>query len=104
MSTVQITTKNFKREVLDFDGIVLLDFWAPWCGPCRKQRKVLDRIEREQPRKIKICKVNIDEVPEFARKYRVYNIPTLIVFDHGKMRDRAEGLQTKEQVELLLIN
>lgn len=104
MSTVQITTKNFKREVLDFDGIVLLDFWAPWCGPCRKQRKVLGRIEREQPQKIKIGKVNIDEVPEFARKYRVYHIPTLIVFDHGKMRDRAEGLQTKEQVELLLIN
>ena len=104
MSVISVTGETFHREVLEHTGTVLVDFWAPWCGPCRKQRKVLDRIEREQPQKIKIGKVNIDEVPEYARKYRVYNIPTLIVFDHGKMRDRAEGLQTKEQVELLLIN
>ena len=104
MSITTLHEDNFEQEVLRADCPVCIDFWAPWCGPCRKQRKVLDRIEREQPQKIKIGKVNIDEVPEYARKYRVYNIPTLIVFDHGKMRDRAEGLQTKEQVELLLIN
>ena len=83
MSVVTITKDNFKTEVLESERPVLLDFWAPWCGPCRMVSPVVDEIAAENEG-FKVGKVNVDEEEELARQFRVMSIPTLIVFREGR--------------------
>lgn len=94
--------KNFKEDVLEAKLPVLVDFYADWCGPCKMLAPVLEEISEEYGDKLKIVKINVDANSELAQKYRVVSIPTMMVFDHGELRDSFMGYRSKEElVELL---
>ena len=101
MATVEITTANFESEVVNAQGKVLVDFWASWCGPCRMLSPIVDQVAAEQTG-VKVGKVNVDEQPKLAERFNIMNIPTLLVFENGKLTNQSVGLVPKEQVEALL--
>ena len=101
MSTVNITSENFEKEVLHSKKPVLLDFWAPWCGPCRMVSPLVDQVAAEA-KDAKVGKVNIDEQPELARQFRVMSIPTLMVFQEGKVVQSAVGVRPKASILQML--
>lgn len=92
-----VTLENFEQEVLRSDKTVLLDFWATWCGPCRMVAPILEEIAAERP-DIKVCKVNVDEEPELASRYRIMSIPTLMVVKNGQVVNQAVGARPKSQI------
>ncbi|MBP3780824.1 MAG: thioredoxin [Selenomonas sp.] len=101
MATTVLTNDNFKAEVLDFSGTVLIDFWAEWCGPCRMLGPVIDEVAAENPQ-IKVGKVNVDQQQELAAQFGIMSIPTLLVFKNGTKTNESIGLVPKEQVENLI--
>ena len=101
MSVLHITKQNFTQEVINSDKPVLLDFWAPWCGPCRMVGPILDEIAAERP-DIKVCKVNVDEEVELAATFKVASIPTLLVVKDGKIVNQSIGARPKQQILALL--
>ena len=98
MSEMNITKNNFEREVLHSDKPVLIDFWAPWCGPCRMLSPVISEIAEEYGDKIKVCKVNVDDEGELAASFNVMSIPTLVVVKDGKVTNSAVGVRPKAQI------
>ena len=98
MSVHSIQTNQFQNEVLKSDRPVLVDFWAPWCGPCRMVAPVLEEIAREHP-EIHVRKVNVDEEPSLAQQFQITAIPALILFKDGKAVKSAIGVQPKETIE-----
>ena len=96
-----VTLENFDQEVLRSDKTVLLDFWATWCGPCRMVAPILEEIAGERP-DIKVCKVNVDEQPELASRYRIMSIPTLMVVKNGQVVNQAVGARPKSQILSML--
>ena len=96
---VDITDNSFNEEVLGESGPVLLDCWAPWCGPCRMVAPVLDQIAKEYAGRIKIAKLNVDENPITASKYSVKSIPTMLLFKDGKLVKTILGALPKNQIE-----
>lgn len=97
MSYVTLTKDNFVQEVLRSDQPVLVDFWAPWCGPCQALAPTIDEIAQEQSG-VKVGKVNVDNEPELARQYRIMSIPTLMVFRDGEAARREVGGRSKEEI------
>ena len=97
MATVTINKHNFREEILNSDKNVLIDFFADWCGPCQRVLPVLEEIARENP-DIKVGKINVDEQPELASKFRVYTIPALFAFKNGQLVEQAVGVQTKDRL------
>lgn len=97
MSAVNINKNNFHDEVMNSDKPVLLDFWAPWCGPCRMVGPVVEEIAGERP-DIKVGKVNVDEQPELANQFGVMSIPTLVVMKNGKVVNQALGARPKREI------
>ena len=87
---------DFDREVLKADKLVVVDFWAEWCGPCKMIAPLLDEIARELPDKVKIVKVNVETEPQIAQQYGIYNIPTLLFFKDGKVREQVVGTAAKK--------
>ena len=101
MSVHTITKENFDALVLQSGNPVLVDFWAPWCGPCRMVSPIVDEIAGERP-DIKVGKVNVDEQPELAMQFGVMSIPTLLVFKDGQLSQKAVGARPKEDLLKLL--
>ena len=101
MNAVNINKSNFSEEVIHSDRPVLLDFWAPWCGPCRMVGPIVDEIAQERA-DIKVGKVNVDEQPELARQFSVSSIPTLMVVKDGMVINQATGARPKSQLMALL--
>ena len=101
MSATNINQTNFPAEVLRSDRPVLLDFWAPWCGPCRMVGPILEKIAAERP-DVKVGKVNVDEQPELAGQFGITSIPTLMVLKNGEIVNQAMGARPKSQILALL--
>ena len=101
MSVMNISKANFTEEVIHSTRPVLLDFWAPWCGPCRMVGPVVEEIAAERP-DIKVGKVNIDEQPELAGRFGIMSIPTLMVMKDGRIVNQALGARPKSQILALL--
>ena len=101
MSAININKNNFQEEVLNADKPVLLDFWAPWCGPCRMVVPIVEAIAEEHP-EIKVGKVNVDEEQELASQFGIMSIPTLVVMKGGKVVNQALGARPKEAILDLL--
>jgi thioredoxin 1 len=87
---------DFDSEVVKSDKLVVVDFWAEWCGPCKMIAPLLDEIARELPDKVKIVKVNVETEPQIAQQYGIYNIPTLLFFKDGKVREQVVGTVAKK--------
>ena len=101
MSVINIKKNNFQNEVLNSEMPVLLDFWAPWCGPCRMVGPIVDEIADERG-DIKVGKVNVDEQPELAAQFGVMSIPTLVVMKGGKVVNQMVGARPKSQILAML--
>lgn len=86
-----ITDNNFEQEILNSNNPVLVDFWAPWCGPCKQLSPIIDELSKDMEGKITVYKCNIDENPETPSKYAVRGIPTLMIFKNGKLADSKVG-------------
>jgi len=97
MSVITVTKENFKKEVLESDCPVLLDFWATWCGPCMMVSPVVDSIA-EEVRSKKVGKVNVDEQAELAASFGIVSIPTLIVMKDGKIANKSIGVKSKDEI------
>ena len=98
---LEVNAKDFEQEVLEAKETVLVDFWAPWCGPCRMQAPILEKFAEENPA-IKVVKVNVDDNQELAMKHNISSIPSLLVFKNGEAVDFAVGLQSKSALENLV--
>ena len=93
---------NFETDVLGSDQPVLVDFWAPWCGPCRIIAPVIDQLAEESGEKFRFGKLNIDEAPQTPTKYNISGIPTLLIFKNGEEVHRFSGVQSKSEIQKAL--
>ena len=101
MSAINISKENFKEEVLNSEKKVLLDFWAPWCGPCRIVVPMVEQIAKDRP-DIKVGKINVDEQPELASQFGIVSIPTLVVMEGGQILRQVSGARPKHAIEAML--
>ena len=99
---ITFTKTNFEAEVLKSDKPVLVDFWAPWCGPCRMLAPILAEIAEEKADTIKVGKVNVDEEPDLAAKYGISGIPAMLLFKNGKIAATSVGFKPKAEVEAFI--
>ena len=102
MAVVTITNDNFETEVLAADTPVILDFWADWCGPCKMQAPVIDELGEKYEGKVTVAKLNVDDEPSIAARFGVMSIPTLIVYREGEEVTRRVGVQSLDQLEVML--
>jgi len=101
MSVLHVTADNFEEEVLKSDKTVLLDFWADWCGPCKMLMPIIEDVASEVA-DAKICKINVDEEPDLASKYKIMSIPTLMVVKNGEVVKTEVGVQSKSKIKEML--
>ena len=101
MAAINVNHHNFHNEVINSDRKVLLDFWAPWCAPCRMVVPMVEQIAQERP-DIKVVKINVDENPELASRYGVMTIPTLMVMENGQLLNQARGARPKQAILAML--
>lgn len=98
MGLKEINQKNFEEEVLQSDIPVLIDLWAPWCGPCRALTPIVEDIAGEYDGKLKVVKLNVDQSPKIAANYQVMSIPTLLIFKNGQVEAQLIGLVSKDKI------
>jgi len=96
---VEVTDQSFEREVLSYPGTVLLDCWAPWCGPCRLVAPVLDQLAVQYAGRLKVAKLNVDQNPVTASRYAIQSIPTMLIFRNGNQIQRLVGALPKQEIE-----
>ena len=104
MSVLNITQENFEKEVVKSEIPVLIDFWAPWCGPCRMVAPVVDELSNEMSGQIKVGKINVDENPSLAQSFGVMSIPTLTLIKGNKQLMRTVGAQSKQALKQNILN
>lgn len=97
MSAINVNKNNFQSEVMNSDKTILLDFWAPWCGPCRRVAPIMEEISDERS-DIKVCKVNVDEEPELAGEFGIMSIPTLVMVKNGQVVGQTVGARPKNMI------
>ena len=97
-----ITDAQFEEEVLKAKGLVLVDFWAEWCGPCMMLAPTIEQIANEYGDKYKVCKVNVDDQPELAMRFDINTIPTLLIFKDGNLTESSVGIRTMDDILYLL--
>ena len=102
MAELKITTENFENEVMKSNIPVLIDFWAPWCGPCRMMGPIIEQLAEEYEGKAKVGKVNVDEEGELSQAFGVMSIPTIVLVKDGKVVRQAVGARPKAEVEAML--
>ena len=102
MAQLKITRENFENEVMKSDIPVLIDFWAPWCGPCRMMGPIIEQMADEYEGKVKVGKVNVDEEGELSQAFGVMSIPTIVLVKDGKIVKQAVGARPKAEVEAML--
>ncbi len=98
MSNADITDSTFESEVLKNDSVTVVDFWAPWCGPCRKMGPVLDEIAGEFEGKIRVAKINTDENLKTAKEYQISGLPSIVIFKNGEAKETLVGLMPKSAI------
>jgi thioredoxin 2 len=101
---VEVTDDSFAREVLAADTSVLVDCWAPWCGPCRKLSPIIEELASDYANGVKVAKLNVDENPVTASQYGIHSIPTMLLFKDGKLVQRLVGALPKEEIEKNLLS
>lgn len=101
-SLIHVNDNDFEKEILKSDQPALVDFWAPWCGPCRAIAPVLDELAEEYKGKVKVAKINVDENRKLAGDHGVMSIPTMILFKDGKVVDKLVGLVPKDRLKALM--
>jgi len=101
-NVVEVTDASFQREVVDSEMPVLVDFWAPWCGPCKMIAPILDDLAQTHESQVKVCKVNVDNCPEISGKFAVRSIPTLIIFKGGEAVATHIGMARKPELLALI--
>lgn len=101
MAEVILNNDNFKAEVLDAKGLVLVDFWATWCGPCKMLAPTVSEIADEYEGKVKVCKLDVDQAMDIAMSYGVASIPTLILFKDGEIVKKSVGVVSKTEIEAM---
>lgn len=99
MMAMTLTGANFREEILESTGVALVDFWAPWCGPCRMLAPTIDELSKEYEGKVKIGKVNTDEDSQLASQYNIMSIPTMKIFKDGKLVDEITGALPKGAIK-----
>lgn len=99
---INLTKENFNQEVLNSDKLVLVDFWAQWCGPCRMVSPIIDELSEDYDEKIKVGKINVDEQGELSAQYRVMSIPTIMLFKGGQIVDKVVGARSKDEFSRLI--
>lgn len=102
MSEIEITDQNFEKEVLQSTSPVLIDFWAPWCGPCRMLSPMISELATEYAGRAKICKLNTDDNPGVASQFQISAIPALLFFKNGKLADQLTGVRPKPEIKSVL--
>jgi len=98
------TDQNFQQEVLNSQKPVLVDFWAPWCGPCQMMGPIIEELAEELEGKVVVGKLNVDENPQMAQKYGIMSIPTLLIFKDGQVVEQFVGVQPKEVLKQVLLS
>ena len=102
MAELKITRENFENEVMKSNIPVLIDFWAPWCGPCRMMGPIIEQLADEYEGKAKVGKVNVDEEPELSQEFGIMSIPTIVLMKEGKVVKQVVGARPKAELEAML--
>ena len=96
---IKVDTASFEQEVINSEVLALVDFWAPWCGPCQMIVPHLEELAKKYTGKIKVCKLNIDEAPEVATEYAIMSIPSIMLFKKGRAMEKKVGAMSKQELE-----